>query len=107
MVVIQETINPRQSHGLKIFVKPTQCQNEASQSLCEADSNVGFRYYQFDVEATDFVGNAGAARAFVVVVPDDFDRDANQDPKYFINVINDSPTVTIIQTVNMIWHTTQ
>jgi len=107
MAVIRETINPRQSHGLKIFVKSTQCQNVAFQSLCEADSNVGFRYYQFDVEATDFVGNVGAARAFVVVVPDDFDRGANQDHKHFINVINDSRTVTIIQTVNSIWDTTQ
>merc|ERR1712032_1649329 len=57
-------------------------------------------------KSSDFVGNVGAARAFVVVVPYDFDHGASQDPKHFINVVNDSPTVTIIKTVNMIWDTT-
>ena len=107
MVITRETNDPRQSHGLKVFVEPTQCQIGTSQSLCEIDLNIGFRYYQFDVEATDFAGNVGTARAFVVVVPDGFDRVANQDPKHFINLMNLSPAINVIQTIETIGDTTE
>ena len=69
------------------------------------DSNVDFCYYQFDVEATDSAGNVGIARAFVVMIPDGFDRGTNQDPKHFIRLINDSPASYVIQTMEAIWDT--
>ena len=69
------------------------------------DSNVDFCYYQFYVEATDSAGNVGIARAFVVIIPDGFDCGANQDPKHFVRLINDSPASYVIQTTKAIWDT--
>ncbi|EJK48096.1 hypothetical protein THAOC_33136, partial [Thalassiosira oceanica] len=68
MVLIRNTKDPRQSHSLMVFVEPRQC-GVISDQLCVRNSNVGFRYYQFDVEATDLAGNTGSATAYVVVVP--------------------------------------
>jgi len=103
MVLMRKTKGAGQSHGVKVFVAPKQCQSDSSQSLCENDSNSDFRYYQFDVEATDFAGNVGKARAFVVIVPDGYD-DASTDPGRFINTIENSTHVlNVIQTLDMPW----
>ena len=102
MVVMRET-NERQSHSLLVFVEAKQCQKSTSQSICMADSNAGFRFYQFDVEATDFAGNVGKARAFVVVVPDSFDT--SQGPLHFINLIGETPARYVIQSADMVWNT--
>ena len=107
MVLIRNTKDPRQSHGLLVFVEPKQCQS-SSQSLCATNSNVGFRYYQFDVEATDFSGNVGRASASVVVIPKGFDADGNTDPaSYFIERMATSPASNIILTKEMMWDTTR
>ena len=103
MVLMRKFRDSRQSHGLRIFVEPKQCQIGNQQSFCETDSNSGFRFYQFDVEATDFAGNVGKARAFVVVVPNGFDN--SQGPLHFINVINETPARYVIQSVDMVWDT--
>ena len=115
MVLVREAMKSRQSHGLLVYVEPKQCgipSPSPSSSLCESSSDVGFRYYQIDVQATDFAGNVGTASAYVVIVPGNFDADANSNPaEYFVRRIADSTIDAsasyIIQTKEMLWDTTR
>lgn len=73
MVLMQKTEGAGQEHGVKVFVAAKQCQGGSS-PLCEKNNPyIDFRYYQFDVEATDFAGNVGRAQAFVIIEPDGSD----------------------------------
>ena len=65
MVLIRNSRDPRQSHSLLIFVEPKRCKSPSQSLYVVNNSNVGFRYYQFDVEATHFAGNVGRASASV------------------------------------------
>ena len=114
MVLIRDTKDPRQSHSLMVFVEPRQC-GVMSDRLCVRNSNVGFRYYQFDVEATDLAGNAGSATAYVVIVPEAEDLPASRDSvgaldlNYFTSSMTPetSPASNVIQTKDMLWDTTR
>jgi len=105
MVLMRKTRGTAQSHSVNVFVAPKQCQSDSSQSLCETDPNNDFRYYQFDVEATDFAGNVGRARAFVFIVPDGSDQD--QEP--FANFFNGNSlrALYVIQTLDLPWSTAE
>ena len=114
MVLIRDTNDPRQSHSLMVFVEPRQC-GLISDSLCVRNSNVGFRYYQFDVEATDLAGNTGSETAYVVIVPEAEDLPASRDDlgaldlDYFTSRMTPetSPASNVIQTKDMLWDTTR
>ena len=114
MVLIRDTKDPRQSHSLMVFVEPKQC-GVISDKLCVRNSNVGFRYYKFDVEATDLAGNTGSATAYVVIVPEAEDLPASRDSEgaldldYFTSrmVPETSPASNVIQTKDLFWDTTR
>ena len=114
MVLIRDTKDPRQSHGLMVFVEPSQC-GVISDRLCVRNSNVGFRYYQFDVEATDSAGNTGSATAYVVIVPEAEDLPASRDSEgaldldYFTSRMTPetSPASNVILTKDLLWDTTR
>ena len=113
MVLIRDTKDPRQSHSLMVFVEPRQC-GVISDRLCVRNSNVGFRYYQFDVEATDLAGNTGSATAYVVIVPEAADLPASRDDQgaidlgYFTSSMTPetSPASNVIKTKDLLWETT-
>jgi len=118
MVLIRETRDERQSHRIQIFVETERCDRapqlgfDQLKPLCFIDPNSPyFRFYQIDIEVTDYASNVGTTQAWVIIMPLQFDQldsytadhPQNSNEDYWINYVRAQVPNNVIGTQLLEW----